>query len=582
MLNIDNKPIEPAEFYKWNVIDDTEFKTYLLNTFKLVSGAIVNTLGPYGSQVIIDKMGQSHVTKDGWNVLKNIRFKDERMVLNTIVNLLQRIAGHVVATVGDGSSSSIALSNALFYNLDYNKELQGIRPKDKQDLLKKACEEICEYIQANAKQIDKDGDLSEIYKLALISTNGNEEVSKMIQDIYVKTKNPTIYFKEAKGNETTYEITEGYKALVSIIDNIYINTDHGTCDVRRPYLLMFDHKVDIDLYPGIIHTARNIARDEGRKLIVIAPYYGRNYVTQMAYDTKTDYERYNDCDIIHCIVSTTNNVLMNEYSDFAILTGGRLFTELDFNKYREYYEKTIADTKAGISHSDDPDKFDISMYLGEVGTISMGVKDTTISDLYNKNDDMYNRHLTDAITQYEELRATNLSLNINDNKEYDMKQRVAKLKCGMGSIYVGGATGLERIANFDLVEDAVKACESAYIYGYNKGGSMVIVKAVDEILKNIDEKDTVYRSILKDIRMSAIVVFRLVLANKYNEVDDVETLDNIITDMLNRDDDAIYDLISGDYSTDIINSCRTDIEILKASVSIVSLLLSSSIFLALE
>lgn len=48
----------------------------------------------------------------------------------------------------------------------------------------------------------------------------------------------------------------------------------------------------------------------------------------------------------------------------------------------------------------------------------------------------------------------------------------------MGVINVGGFTELEKSANYDLVEDAVKACESAYLYGYVPGQSISIRTAI--------------------------------------------------------------------------------------------------------
>lgn len=568
--------------YTWNVIGKEDFKERLLTVFDMVSEAIINTLGPYGSQVIIDEFGEPHITKDGWSLLRRLRYHDKDYVLNNILNLLIRIAGPVVSTVGDGSSSSIAMSNELFKNLTSSETIKSLRSKEKQDLLNYAAELISDTIQKNSIKIEKDGPLDEIYKLAHVSTNGNDEIAKMIQDIYKKTGNPTIHYKEAKGTKTTYEIIEGYKITAGLLDAIYINSDDGTCEISNPYYLMFDHKIDNTLYPQIVQKAYNIARVDNRKLVVITPYISRNYLDAIAYETRLQYKAGIGGEIIYVHVSTASNVLMDYYSDFAILTGGSLITEIDYNKYVEIDEYLTKCEKEGTEIDGVyVNSFDIRNFMGESEFVSIGMNELTASGLNHKNEKMYEIHLKKAITDYEDMRERNRELNRQDIKEYELKQRVAKLKCSIGNILVGGMTTLERNANLDLVEDAVKATESAYVYGYNIGGSLAIVKGATEVMKqlvNDGQKDSSLYDICKIIGTSATAVYSLVLGNKYE--DDIESINAIVKTSLATD--TIYDLVKEEYSRDIINSCRTDIEILKASISVVSLLLSSSLFVSIN
>ena len=71
------------------------------------------------------------------------------------------------------------------------------------------------------------------------------------------------------------------------------------------------------------------------------------------------------------------------------------------------------------------------------------------------------------------------------------KQRLSKMRCKMGVINVGGFTELEKSANYDLVEDAVKACESAYLYGYVPGQSISIRTAIKKIMENNENRDKI-------------------------------------------------------------------------------------------
>lgn len=84
----------------------------------------------------------------------------------------------------------------------------------------------------------------------------------------------------------------------------------------------------------------------------------------------------------------------------------------------------------------------------------------------------------EAISKYNDvIEASEKSAHITDAL-INAKQRLSKMRCKMGVINVGGFTELEKSANYDLVEDAVKACESAYLYGYVPGQSISIRTAI--------------------------------------------------------------------------------------------------------
>ena len=63
--------------------------------------------------------------------------------------------------------------------------------------------------------------------------------------------------------------------------------------------------------------------------------------------------------------------------------------------------------------------------------------------------------MNDAISRYHEARDRFARLDVVSPEVIDLKQRIAKLKCRMGIIQVGGISTLEQTANYDLVDDAV-------------------------------------------------------------------------------------------------------------------------------
>jgi chaperonin GroEL (HSP60 family) len=78
-------------------------------------------------------------------------------------------------------------------------------------------------------------------------------------------------------------------------------------------------------------------------------------------------------------------------------------------------------------------------------------------------------------------------------------------------------------------------------------------------------------------------VFKRVLNNKY---DDNATVDDVVSRVMNEYKESGkqigYDLTTDNFSNDIINSCRTDIEILRGAFSVISLLITSNQYIAIN
>ena len=205
-----------------NVIDEEEYKLRINVLFEDVSNKLSKTLGPYGATTVLDKVGDVMLSKDGWQVLKKLAYMDE--VQNTLLGLLVKIAHQVVMRVGDGSTTSIVGANQLLKQIDVISKENNLRPKQLLDTLEYIVEDVCCMIQRNAIPIDKDGDLNEIYNLALVSTNGDREIAEMIRTIYLETGNPAIEFNKSKSSITTYEVLKGYKLqFMTYIDRIFIS-----------------------------------------------------------------------------------------------------------------------------------------------------------------------------------------------------------------------------------------------------------------------------------------------------------------------------------------------------------------------
>ena len=593
-----------------NVIDEEEYKLRINVLFEDVSNKLSKTLGPYGATTVLDKVGDVMLSKDGWQVLKKLAYMDE--VQNTLLGLLVKIAHQVVMRVGDGSTTSIVGANQLLKQIDVISKENNLRPKQLLDTLEYIVEDVCCMIQRNAIPIDKDGDLNEIYNLALVSTNGDREIAEMIRTIYLETGNPAIEFNKSKSSITTYEVLKGYKLqFMTYIDRIFINNDNGTCNIKNPKVLMINHKLEGDYFENIIQPTIREACGDGQRLVVIAPYYDSFLLQKFSRDLALEFKATKTSNVVYTRASLMDDHRTDLFNDFAALCGCTIINE---NTAYEILKGEL--------------EYDPKEFLGQVEEMDIGEQSTFAKGFNHKNEGMLEILEKDAMSKYQELHEANETASIITEALVHAKQRMSKLKCNMGIINVGGSTELAKIANYDLVEDAVKACESAYLYGVTPGQTIGIQTAITDLARSGQYNElelqflfaisAAYRDVTKILlenkfkeEMPEVIMDNLVeLSVKKQAVIDLEVTDiEVIRDQYEvvkyREPENVFEklllyvgmydgevksveeerrveLRAVDFKNDIINSCKTDIEVLRATSGIIGLLLSSNQYVAVR
>lgn len=593
-----------------NVITEEEYRLRINLLFEDVSNTLSKTLGPYGATSVLDKVGDVMLSKDGWQVLKKLAYMDE--VQNTLLGLIVKIAHQVVMRVGDGSTTSVVGANQLLKQLDDIAKKTNLRPKQLLDTLEEVVGDICDKIQEIAVPINKEGNLDEIYKLALVSTNGDHNIAEMIRTIYLETGNPAIEFNKSKSNFTTYEVLKGYKLqFMTYIDRIFVNNDNGTCNVKKPIILMFNHKLEQDYFESIIQPAIKVAINKGKRLVVVAPYYDSFLLQRFARDLSLEFKATKSSTVVYTKASLMDDHRADLFNDFAALCGCTIVNE-----------STALDVLKGEL------EFKAEDYLGEVEELDIGEQSTFATGFIKKDEGMLEILEKDAISKYQDLHQAAENSSTITEALVNAKQRMSKLKGNMGIINVGGSTELAKLANYDLVEDAVKACESAYLFGVTPGQTIGIQTAISELrFECVDEIKLLF---LEAISNAYKGVTKILLENKFKEqiphyimnklvyesvarqaVIDIEKTEIEFVELLGADDLSLIDgnllqrllykvekffgikdidsIVKPEahikelaFDDSIINSCKTDIEVLRATAGIVGLLLSSNQYVAVR
>lgn len=163
--------------------------------------AVVATMGPDGQLSAIRTGTSVSVTKDGVTVARSISFQDP--IEDAVARVMIEPAIKTDVECGDGTTTTTMLT-AEFYSL-YRKFPKFIDHK----FIDQYTKMIIANLTKNTILVNTDS--PELYKLALTSSNNDEELSKIICDIFHASKGtyPQIEFKEANSNKDTVQRANG-------------------------------------------------------------------------------------------------------------------------------------------------------------------------------------------------------------------------------------------------------------------------------------------------------------------------------------------------------------------------------------
>lgn len=612
MNNIDKTLYEDIT-YGTNIITGKEYLDTIMTIADVASDMVVKTLGPYGKTTIIDDGTFTYPTKDGWSVLKRLRFNDP--IYNTLYKVLQQVSFELVNRVGDGTTSSFVGATIFMHKIiDYMNEHEDFRQADFLNALNEVTDTIINTLKSSkyVKKIDITKDFSDIYKIADVASNGNHELSKMIQEIYQKTQNPNIYVTLDSGHKSFAEIQTGYKLDCNPVNQKkYRNTDEGTYTLNeRSMIAIFDHNVNYTEHQYIISGLSRYAQAHKCTVFILAPHF--DDIISGIIGTSIDRLLQNGQipNIMMVQVPLSGATIQKKYlSDMVLLTNAQLF---GYGKVRAF--NVLANNEKAVSEEDkiedallQVDNYNfttpeevISSCVGYANKVVVGENYFLIQDYETiVNETVYRNTLEDVEKEYLTLKEkANKSTTILHKEYMDAYQHYIKLFGKMGIIHVGGTSELEKHCTKDTVDDAVLACRSAFDNGYIRGLNLTTLTIMGELSDEFSE-DTLKYAIASMLYDTFFEMSLKVLNNKYSDsiVRKVTVIHPSETEVLNEmtntsilnyalqnqmEYNLVNDTMRSDKDAMIVNSVSTDVEILRGIVSILSTMLTSNQFLSIN
>lgn len=416
----------------------------ILKGINLLADAVKVTLGPKGNCVVIGAIENNpKVTKDGVSVAKEICLKDQYE--NIGAQLIREAAVKTLNTVGDATTTSTILAQSLINDCEMALK-EGYSPIKLKEEINEALKEALEYIRTHT-MIVRDADIKNV---ATISANNDEELGEMIGDAFSKVGREGIITVEESVNETTsvdvingMQFDRGYTAQHFVTDYV-----KDTCVLENPYIFITDQKINrlTDLKDILTYVA-----GENRPILLIAEDYDDSVMEALKANKMQGVLKV--CAIKAPSFGEYRKLILD---DIAVMTDG-------FN----------------VAYSTDLEISEVSAnVLGTCGKVIVNKTSTTIINGKGKPDAIENRIciIKNELEQLENDPTKDGSFLINFNKE-----RIAKLTGGIGVIYVGGVTDLERGEKKDRVDDAVAATKAAIEGGLVLGGGLTYLNAAKSI-----------------------------------------------------------------------------------------------------
>ena len=437
-----------------------EARTALKKGLDTLADAVKVTLGPKGRNVVFEnKFLPPTVTKDGVTVARQIVLEDP--FENIGANMGKEVAGKTVETAGDGTTTAVLLTQAI-YNAGLKALSAGINPIMLKRGMDIAVEEVVNRLTVLSEKIS--GNRKGIMNTATVAANNEKSIGELITKAIDRVGEDGVITLEDSANSETYlDLVEGMTLSEGLISPYFITNVQRLQAIYKKPLVLVTTK-DLRNAEDIIPIFEKCIKS-ARPLIVIA-----NEVTGGALST----------------------LILNR------VKGGQAVAVVKAPGYGDRRKDMLED---------------IAIYLGtKVISDELGqdIKEIGIEDLGTcgtfeggKESAVFIQGGGDKLqidARIDEIK-NEINLSESDYDKEKLQERLAKLTAGVAILKVGAATETEMRERKMRVEDALLATRAAIEEGIVPGGGIALYRCSQTIRmpsKLINEEEVGF-GIIKEI-----------------------------------------------------------------------------------
>ncbi|HEC65719.1 MAG TPA: hypothetical protein ENI23_10510 [bacterium] len=417
-----------------------------------------STLGSCGQNVLIGRKHRTPIiTNDGLTVINNLILEDE--LENEGVLSLVDAANHASELVGDGSSTTIILAQAIY---EAGKKLIGgafaLNTKSSMQV-KREIHEATKLVIQELKKSSKGIKTKEEIKSVAFAACEDEEMAEIISDLVIKVgENGTIIVEEGWGRESEVELVSGMRFAAKVAHDAFQNTAERDLLVENIPILVTDFDfVGMDDVLKI-YTENAKAGEQG--LVIVANKYELPAISTIVSANLMNAKR-GSSHRVHLV--RTPSFTPGEFEDFATYVGATYFSKERGDKLGEAQLTDLGRCSSlRVSRNGD------GVALGGGG--SKESRDERIETLKK------------------ELKSQPVK-----QIKGRLEQRIASLAAAIGIIKVASPSDAETEYIRLKTRNGVKSAQAAVSEGVVIGGG----KALKDVAKKIGKDNILYEAIQK-------------------------------------------------------------------------------------
>lgn len=570
-----------------NIVKKETLRRVQYATLDEIAKSLQHTFGPFGSNTVILTGSDAatlvaNYSKDGRKCLEHILYNNP--IELSIQTQLKDIATHVDKEVGDGTTSATLMSSAVFKQL-CAAEVSGSYKYSTPYTMNRDFQKAVDEIQKRIRTHRKDFTLEDVYNIAYVSTNGNEEVANNLKDIYSEFGLDVYVETKISNNEShQLKVYDGLTLDEGYSDAAYINTLDGKASIRNAKVYAFADPIDTTemvsfferiIYKNVILPINNPEENDYDPVptVIIAPKISRDMsemignLVNMLYSFDAHNQKTQKPPIL--IVTNLLGGNMDKFMDVARLCGCKMIQKYIDLKLQEQ----------AIAKGEAPTPETIDNFAGYCELVEADLNMTKFinpAQMYLKEEDGSTKLDGEGnavksptfanLIEYLKAELQNaIDTGADDGTKYSIRQRLQSLQSNLVEYEVGGISISDRDAVKDLVEDAVKSCRSASRSGVGYAANFEGLRASLEVSVDNEVPENI-RAMAKIIAKAYVDVARVLYASYGTDTD------TVIKEGL--DEGVPLNLRNGKYDKKVITSIDTDICILDAIAKIVTLMIS--------
>lgn len=435
-----------------------EVKDIIFKATNALVDFVSPTYGPASNKIIMQSGRMIQAIDDGVETSRHFELSDE--CENAVVRLIQEVAEKTNQRVGDGTTSSLILLQALMKEIKEDK-----RPA--REVIKEltlGVEDFNKQITKLARKIKTKKDLKQV---AYISFNNDKIAEIIAETLFELGPEGIVSIEESKSLETVHSIVKGLQFPRGYASSYFINNpDKAECVLEKPYILVTDREI---YDPKELVPIMNKAIAGGNRQVVI-----------VADDVRGE---------------ALGTLVINFVKGIGLFPAVKApyYSNDKYDFLEDLAELTGANFKVAHTNKKLED-----LELEDLGTAERIVITKDSTTIVGGNGKGLEDHL-------KKLSAVAETID-SDLKRDKIKERVAKLTSGVAVIKVGGTTENEMRALRYKVEDSVNATKIAYKEGVVKGAGVTLgeIKTSSEILNRALKYP--HRQLLENLEVESLEV----------------------------------------------------------------------------